>query len=245
MKTIDLTGRAFNMLTVLERDFSRGIGQHKEVYWKCRCDCGRLKSYRSDQLRKCAPSSCGCANNYVKIGMQIGYLLVKDRFDKPNSRNMFWLCLCQACGKERVFSSTTLRRGSNRSCGCQMNPCGQKHPSFNGHKSLQGSHLAQIRSNAKRRNLKFELDAKYLHGLFEKQNERCALSGLPLTFGVRSRDKFKHVDCTASLDRIDNEQGYIKSNVHWLHKDINKMKNTHVVEYFNFLCRSVHEYKCS
>jgi len=48
---------------------------------------------------------------------------------------------------------------------------------------------------------------------------------------------------TASLDRIDNNKGYIKGNVQWVLKDINKMKNIHTQDYFIELCKLVWEYQ--
>lgn len=49
-KFIDLQGEKFGRLTVLQRDVSHtGSGGH--TYWICRCDCGKFKSVRSDELR--------------------------------------------------------------------------------------------------------------------------------------------------------------------------------------------------
>jgi hypothetical protein len=44
---------------------------------------------------------------------------------------------------------------------------------------------------------------------------------------------------TASLDRVDSVTGYIPSNVQWVHKDINLMKNRFGQAYFRELCRRV------
>jgi uncharacterized membrane-anchored protein len=57
----------------------------------------------------------------------------------------------------------------------------------------------------------------YILDLFKKQNKKCALSGLDLTLDY-------NLENTASLDRIDSNEGYIKDNVQWIHKKINKMK---------------------
>ena len=65
---------------------------------------------------------------------------------------------------------------------------------------------------------------------FQEQGGKCALTGIPLTF---------HPERTASLDRIDNELGYERGNIQWLHKDINWMKGTFSPERFIELCRLV------
>ena len=44
---------------------------------------------------------------------------------------------------------------------------------------------------------------------------------------------------TASLDRIDSSKGYVKGNVQWVHKDINKMKTDFEQSIFIKLCKSV------
>lgn len=52
----DLTGKRFGMLTVLGID-DRGT---RKTYWMCQCDCGNVKSVRSDSLQNGAIKSCGC-----------------------------------------------------------------------------------------------------------------------------------------------------------------------------------------
>lgn len=69
---IDLQGERFGRLTVLYRDITRyGNGRH--TYWVCRCDCGKLKRARSDDLRSGLIVSCGCYHAEVtsKIGKYI------------------------------------------------------------------------------------------------------------------------------------------------------------------------------
>jgi len=44
-----------------------------------------------------------------------------------------------------------------------------------------------------------------------------------------------------SLDRIDNNKGYIKRNIQLVHKDVNFMKYVHVQKYFIKMCKLVAE----
>lgn len=55
-KKIEMNGRVFGMLTVL--DFDRQSG--KNVYWTCECSCGILKAMDGQYLRNAANPSCGC-----------------------------------------------------------------------------------------------------------------------------------------------------------------------------------------
>jgi len=115
---IDLTGKKFGRLTVLERDFSK-----ERVYWICKCQCGNLKSIRSDSLKNGAIQSCGCLwkerirenNNIDLINQQFGKLLVKEKIIINNKTK--WRCLCN-CGKEVFVSTGNLTSGHTKSCGC-------------------------------------------------------------------------------------------------------------------------------
>ena len=97
--------------------------------------------------------------------------------------------------------------------------------------------MARIKDGAKRRNLEFAIDPQYVWELFLTQNRKCALSGKEIGFG-----ELCHSVATASLDRIDNSQGYVVGNVQWVHKDLNRMRNSFDVEYFVETCRQVAAY---
>ncbi len=54
---IDLTGKQFGILTVVERS---GTANDKQALWKCRCDCGNFHIARGRDLRDGRVKSCGC-----------------------------------------------------------------------------------------------------------------------------------------------------------------------------------------
>ena len=60
---IDLSGQRFGKLVALERDLSKPQGKGIFASWKCRCDCGNIKTVRGDHLRNGTTSSCGCLNS--------------------------------------------------------------------------------------------------------------------------------------------------------------------------------------
>lgn len=103
---------------------------------------------------------------------------------------------------------------------------------------IHKSYIYLLKDRANRKNLKFNLDGKYLWDLFLKQKRRCSLSGIeihfPKAWGIRSKTQ-----STASLDRIDSSKGYIKGNVQWVHKQINTMKMDMSDNEFINLCRMV------
>jgi hypothetical protein len=57
-KKFDLTGEVFYRLTVLAEAPRKA--QCHSTRWLCRCECGTVKTYTSDQLRKGRVKSCGC-----------------------------------------------------------------------------------------------------------------------------------------------------------------------------------------
>jgi len=72
-----------------------------------------------------------------------------------------------------------------------------------------------------------------------RQKRRCALTGVELCF-VSDYRKNKR-EQTASLDRIDSDKGYVKGNVQWVHKDINKLKQSFSEKRLIKLCQMVCE----
>ena len=122
-KLIDLTGKKFGKLTVLERDFSKTGG----TYWKCKCECGNIVSTRKDTLtREKAPKrSCGCdtaekngaTHTKDEVGNRYGKLVVLYRSTPLGSGVAKWMCQCD-CGKLTEVTGTHLRGGNVQSCGC-------------------------------------------------------------------------------------------------------------------------------
>ena len=56
-RPISITGQKFGRLLVLDR-----VG----IYSKCRCDCGRTATVRTDKLKDGTTKSCGCLANEIR-----------------------------------------------------------------------------------------------------------------------------------------------------------------------------------
>ncbi len=67
-KVIDLTGKRFGRLTVLNRAENHGI----HPSWHCRCDCGKETKVAGQHLRNGTTKSCGC----LRIKHQLSYTLI-------------------------------------------------------------------------------------------------------------------------------------------------------------------------
>lgn len=124
----------------------------------------------------------------------------------------------------REYNNTLMFKGrSNSWAGCG---------------ELYGTTLVEIRRNARRRGIFFDeesLTVDFLWNLFLQQDNKCAYTGLELTFGEHHRDYSR----TASLDRIDSEKGYEVGNIQWVHKCINRMKIDVEPEMFIKMCKLV------
>jgi len=109
---VDLTGKRFRKLTVLEFDLSS-----RAPRWICRCDCGTVKSIGEHPLKRGCVGSCGCLRR-IKIdltGRRFKKLTVL-RFDLSN-RVPHWICRCD-CGTEKSIREHHLKTCFVGSCGC-------------------------------------------------------------------------------------------------------------------------------
>ena len=67
----------------------------------------------------------------------------------------------------------------------------------------------------------------------------CKCGGIKFAyFFTKGGNDWDHEN-TASLDRIDSSKGYVKDNVQWVHKDINRMKWNFPQDKFVKLCSFV------
>ncbi len=146
-----------------------------------------------------------------------------------------WICECNC---EEVISviGNYLRSGQTTRC----KKCHYKSKQLNGY--ISALKIRRIEYGAKVRNIyvdKSIINKKYLWKLYLKQNKQCVLSGIDIKFAKSGKDESYHKGTTASLDRIDSKKGYIRNNIQWVHKDINKMKHTYSSQKFINLCKEI------
>lgn len=243
----DLSGTKFGHLVVIKkisggRRTTGGIRKRSRTKYLCHCACGRELEVWAANLSSGHSTSCGCQTKYKRgyvdlTGRVFGSLeVIRQSEAMSKYRGVLWICKC-SCGKEVEITSNGLTSGNNKTCGDRR--VHYRSPRVG---ELPINHINYIRNNAIKRNLPFNLEPQYLWDLFLKQNRKCALSGEPLVFTQAHYAEGKHPETTASLDRIDNNEGYVAGNVRWVHKDINKMRLTHNDSDFIRWCRKVVEY---
>lgn len=211
----------FGKLVIISKDTTKTTQKH--AYWLCKCKCGKIKSIRQSSLRDGTSKSCGCNRTPNIKNQRFGKLIVLEKTKRTDKRhNVYWQCECD-CGNVVETTTTNLTMRSTKSCGClrKQNNYSRRN------KKLPGDLVSQvwyrILSHAKVRKIKFDITPEYAWELFEKQNKKCALSGIKLYLGNNLETKFGKT--TASLDRIDSSKEYCIGNVQWVHKDINRMKS--------------------
>jgi len=152
-------------------------------------------------------------------------------------RSEYWYeCRCD-CGNVLEVRRGNLIRNHTKSCGCLKKRKASKSPCWGGHGEISGRLWGHIKNHAHSRKLEFRITLEEAWELFQVQEGKCALTGLPLSL-VTPKGKGPSAK-SASLDRIDSGCGYVKGNIQWVHKRINRMKMDLDQDYFIELCRAV------
>ena len=122
---IDISGKQFGNLKVIERDKSK---QGKYVFWVCECQCDNktIVSVRADHLKSGNTVSCGCVNNNNIHKKQRNSIDITDKrfgkltakyYVKSGKQGAIWHCECNCGGSIDTYVSY-LTKGDVSSCGC-------------------------------------------------------------------------------------------------------------------------------
>lgn len=190
---------------------------------ECGIKCSRPDwEYKRTILHFCSPSCSRTNSNRLRTktptpapGEKKNSLTFISTFIGVN-KHTYFKCRCD-CGQ-----ITNLQRnkfGLQKTCNNRINHKGEASGVFRGYRQISRSYWNGAKHGADIRNLKFEITIEQAWELYERQEGRCALSGVPINL---SRNHGKKI--TASLDRIDSSRGYVLDNIQWLHKDVNRLK---------------------
>jgi len=162
---------------------------------------------------------------------RFGRLLALRPSGADHNHKARWQCKCD-CGTSLEVNAASLIRGLSTSCGCYRRDLGHKR----GYRDISYSWFRRLEKNAVQRGLEFNLTIEDIWTLYEKQNGKCLLSGLPIQFYPDSNRRYLQ---TASVDRIDCTKGYQIENVQIVHKVINVMKTLLTDHEFICFCNLV------
>lgn len=193
--------------------------------WIAKClNCNKQVAYafKSGALEMLTRKTCrNCKKDYRNIFNQEIPIY-------KNSNNK-WCKLCSCCKKEQEYTRKDHAKQSylaDRQCkscvakskGYSNNrPIGDKTRLFN-----------KFYKQAKSRNIEWNIT---LDEMFINYEGKCNLTGWDIDISYKN--------CTASLDRIDNNIGYQPNNIQWVHTMVNMCKNKYDEKDFIKMCEDI------
>lgn len=227
-----MLGRKFGFWTVV----AEAPNSHSYCRrWICKCICGKTYPVMGMALRRGSSKGCRSCRQMARWGNRslIGQVrgkwtvLAESKNKRPGVK--LWICRCE-CGFEREVPGCTLQAKNVGGC--------RKCKAENMKKLCKRSMWSRIEQMALDRGYEFSIEKEETFLLLEKQEFKCALTGQPIILakGVLA---YMHGESTASLDRIHNEKGYVKGNIWWVHKNVNRMKWVLPLAEFITICHQV------
>lgn len=95
---LDLIGKRFGKLVVIEKTDLRTTGKSGNIIWKCKCDCGNETLVAGNHLTSEHTSSCGCINyskgeEKIKNILQKNNIIYKTQYTFQDLRSDAGVCL--------------------------------------------------------------------------------------------------------------------------------------------------------
>ena len=108
------------------------------------------------------------------------------------------------------------------------------------HESYLRNLLSKLKSTRSKTH-SFTLTAPQILSLWEEQDGKCAVSGVALTHHL---DGTGTKEFNASIDRINNDEGYSRQNVRLVAYRINIMRHTLSTDMFWWWVKTCHDFAC-
>jgi hypothetical protein len=144
------------------------------------------------------------------IGKQIGRWTVLRR---TSGTQTTWVCRC-ACGSERMVSTSSLRSGMSKSCGCLQKEIVRKPRMSDVERGL--SHVrGMLRFRAKRQGLECTLSDELINVLSKRPCFYCGHEPTSQKYirEMRNRENsYIPIGAYSGIDRVDNSKGYTPVN---------------------------------
>jgi len=200
---------------------------------------------------KCNTEYCNISESFHKRKQSKDGFSNICRYCKLNNRHILnhinndGLLLCIKCNiykNEDDFDSSSscwFRKNKERRCkDCKKKQYEIRRTQNRGDQGIERllvERFNALKDRAKNKNLTVDFDKEYLRYLWEKQNHKCALSGIQMTTLVFKGRVFTNI----SVDRINSKKGYLKSNVQLVCMGINQMKNDLSTDELLYFCKQI------
>ena len=140
---------------------------------------------------------------------------------------------CSGCNSEQSYGRLDHYRSAVRG-DWKCKSCSGHENNFKGRLGpMPYTWFETKRKGGIHRGLLWDLEPQDIIDLYEQQEHKCYLTGWPIGWSE------KGLTATLSIDRIDSSEGYLKTNVQLLHKDVNMAKQQYSQDYFIELCEAV------
>ena len=150
-------------------------------------------------------------------GQRFGRCLVLGFSHKDTRRRMHWLCECES-GKEKPVSSTNLKQGISKSCGCLARELKRtrlvKHGMGGTKEYISWQRMLARCTDPKDANYRYyggrsiTVYDQWRHGGGDKTGFECRLEYILANLGPRPSPEH-------TIDRIDNNGNYEPGNIKW------------------------------
>jgi len=100
-------------------------------------------------------------------------------------------------------------------------------------------YIKNIIKNSKKHKQEYDIDLEYLFQLWETQNGICPFTKQKLELRTHNYTHIENRPYQASLDRIDNNKGYVKGNVRFVALIFNYARNNFSDEQVLEFCKQV------
>lgn len=145
------------------------------------------------------------------VGQKFGRLTVVSRVPNSKSGHIRFLCKCE-CGVEKICQKQNLQVGATTSCGCfhkeKVSITSTKHGLKQDRLYILWKHVGQRTTNPNDKDYhSYGGRGIKMHPKWEEDAESF-IKYLRMALGPKPTSQH-------SLDRIDNEQGYIPGNLRW------------------------------
>lgn len=222
---VDLTGRRFGRLTVVERVFPNLYGK---AQWRCKCDCSNEIIACAGNLVKGNTTSCGCyrleqlreAIVHDLTGRRFGRLTVVGMEKERQGGKIMWRCLCD-CGNYTSVVGHHLCSGDIVSCGCYLKdilPSARRKYSSDLERSI-ARRFSNIKSRCYNSNTRTfrRYGGRGIKICDEWLNDPKAFVDWAINNGY---------DPSLSIDRIDNDGPYAPWNCRWVSNDVQALNKS-------------------
>lgn len=125
---------------------------------------------------------------------------------RPSNRKGFVLAQC-VCGKIKEVRGRSLKDNTSKNCGCKKGLKLRNRQRIPGTDSALRGVFSLYRSKAIRQEKKFELTVEEFKEITSKDCYFC--SDKPNNISIKHKYIYKY----NGIDRVDNDLGYIKSNI--------------------------------